>query len=102
VADPITPEVVRHVALLSRLELSEDEIAHFTKDLENILHYIEKLGELDTTNVPPTSHSFHQENVFREDVVRESLSNEDALANAPDAENGCFRVPAVLQDGGGA
>jgi aspartyl-tRNA(Asn)/glutamyl-tRNA(Gln) amidotransferase subunit C len=48
------------------------------------------------------SHSFHLENVFREDVVHESLTNEDALANAPEAEDGCFKVPAVLQDTGGA
>lgn len=98
----ITPEVVRHVALLSRLELAEGEAESYAKELDNILHYVEKLAELDTTDVPATSHSFKMQNVFREDVARESLTNDEALANAPDAEDHCFKVPAVLQDGGGA
>lgn len=98
----ITPQVVRHVALLSRLELGEGEAETYAADLDKILHYVEKLAELDTTNVPPTSHSFAMQNVFREDEVRPSLSNEVALANAPEAEDHCFKVPAVLQDGGGA
>ena len=98
----LSEEQVRNVAMLSRLELTDDEIRHFTKDLGSILGYVEQLNELDTSTVPPTSHSFHVENVFREDIVRKSLSNEEALANAPDHEDECFKVPAVLQDGGGA
>lgn len=98
----ITPEVVRHVALLSRLELAEGEAESYSADLDKILHYVEKLAELDTSDVPPTSHSFKISNVFREDEVRLSLENESALANAPDAEDECFKVPAVLQDSGGA
>jgi aspartyl-tRNA(Asn)/glutamyl-tRNA(Gln) amidotransferase subunit C len=93
-----TPDAVRHVALLSRLEVTEDEIRHFSHDLSNILEYIAKLEELDTSDVAPTSHSLPMQNVFREDEVRPSLGNEDALANAPEAEDGCFKVPAVLQD----
>lgn len=98
----ITPEVVRHVALLSRLELGEGEAEKYAADLDKILHYVESLAELDTTSVEPTSHSFKMQNVFREDEVRPSLSNDEALANAPEAEDQCFKVPAVLQDGGGA
>jgi aspartyl-tRNA(Asn)/glutamyl-tRNA(Gln) amidotransferase subunit C len=98
----ITPETVRHVALLSRLELAEGEAEKYAGELDKILHYVDKLKELDTANVPPTSHSFELVNVFREDIVRPSLSNEEALANAPEAEDHCFKVPAVLQDGGGA
>ena len=98
----ITPEVVRHVALLSRLELAPGEAEQYAGELDKILHYVEKLKELDTSSVEPTSHSFRMENVFREDVVRPSLSNEQALGNAPDSEDGCFKVPAVLQEGGGA
>jgi len=98
----ITPELVRHVALLSRLELAEGEAESYAAELGNILHYVEKLAELDTTDVPPTSHSFKVKNVFREDAVRPSLSNEEALANAPDSEDHCFKVPAVLQESGGA
>lgn len=98
----ITPEVVRHVALLSRLELTDEEADRYAKELGKILHYVEKLGELDTSDVPPTSHSLPLQNVFREDVSGRSLSNQKALANAPESEDGCFRVPAVIQDGGGA
>lgn len=96
----ITPEVVRHVALLSRLELTDEEAERYSQELGKILHYVEKLGELDTTDVPPTSHSLALQNVFREDVNRASLTNHEALANAPESEDGCFRVPAVIQDGG--
>lgn len=98
----ITPDTVRHVALLSRLELSEAEIESFAKDMTNILGYVDKLAELDVSNVEPTSHSLKLSNVFREDVVKPSLSNEEALANAPDSEDGYFKVPAVLQESGGA
>lgn len=98
----ITPETVRHVALLSRLELAEGEAEKYAGDLDQILHYVEKLKELDTTNVPPTSHSFKMINVFREDVVQPSLTAEEATANAPEAEDNYFKVPAVLPDSGGA
>jgi aspartyl-tRNA(Asn)/glutamyl-tRNA(Gln) amidotransferase subunit C len=98
----ITADTVKHVALLARLDLDDAEIAHFVVDLNNILGYVAKLDELDTANVPPTSHSLPLSNVFREDIVKPSLSNEDALANAPDAEDACFKVPAVIQDAGGA
>jgi aspartyl-tRNA(Asn)/glutamyl-tRNA(Gln) amidotransferase subunit C len=98
----ITPETVRHVALLSRLELTEEEVSVFVSDLNSILGYVDKLSELDTKDIPPTSHSLKLQNVFREDDVQPSLSNEDALSNAPDCENGYFKVPAVLQDSGGA
>ncbi len=98
----IGPEVVRHVALLSRLQLESGEAEQYADDLGKILHYVEKLAQLDTSNVPPTSHSLGLSNVFREDIVHESFTNEQALANAPDSEDGCFKVPAVLQEGGGA
>lgn len=94
----ISLDLVRHVALLSRLQLTDEEIQHFAADLNNILRYVDKLSELDTSGVPATSHSFQMENVFREDSVHQSLSNEDALQNAPEAEDGCFKVPAVIQE----
>ena len=95
----ITEEQVRHVGLLSRLNLTDEEIVRFTADLKNILHHVEKLNELDTEGIEPTSHALRLTNVFREDVVRESLTNEVALANAPDSEDECFKVPAILQEG---
>ncbi len=100
--EKLTAEQVRHVALLARLELTPEELEHFALDLNSILGYVDKLSELDTEGVPPTSHSFHLENVFREDITRPGLSNEDALANAPESEGGCFKVPAVIQESGGA
>jgi aspartyl-tRNA(Asn)/glutamyl-tRNA(Gln) amidotransferase subunit C len=98
----ITPEVVRYVALLSRLEVTDDEAERYARELGKILHYVDKLRELDTTNVEPTSHSLPLSNVFRDDILHQSLTNEEALSNAPDSEDSCFKVPAVIQDGGGA
>ena len=93
----ITPEDVRHVALLSRLHFTDGEIADFTRVLNSILEYFAKLNELDTSNVPPTSHSLKMQNVFREDITTPSLPVEDALANAPDSEASCFKVPKIIQ-----
>jgi aspartyl-tRNA(Asn)/glutamyl-tRNA(Gln) amidotransferase subunit C len=93
----ITVKDVEHVANLARLELSEQEKEQFTGQLNAILKYAEKLNELATDDVEPTSHVLPVHNVMREDVIRESVSNETALRNAPDDENGQFKVPAVLE-----
>ena len=98
----ISDDQVRHVALLSRLELTEDDVQRFAHDLSSILAYVAKLDELDTSQIPPTSHSLRLENAFREDLVGTSLTCEQALANAPESEDGLFKVPPVIQDGGGA
>lgn len=95
----IDKDTVRHVALLGRLELNEEKIESFTKELDAILSYVEKLNELDVSNVPPTSHSLKLENVFREDVAKPSLKPEEAVANAPAQEMNLFRVPPILQEG---
>ena len=92
----IGKEQVRHVALLARLHLSETEIEQFTGQLDDILTYIEKLNELDTKDVKPTSHVIEVGNVLREDTAEKSLSAEEALANAPDPESGFFKVPKIL------
>lgn len=94
----IDKEAVRHVALLARLELSEEEIERFAHELGDILDYVAKLEELDTTDVPPTSHSLPLANVMREDMVKPSLAKDEALSNAPETENGCFKVPQVIQE----
>lgn len=101
-AERISADMVRHVAMLARLELTDEEVSVFQSDLNVILEHSAQLEALDTTGVPPTSHSLPMSNVFREDVVRPSLTVDEALANAADHEGGCFRVPAVIQDGGGA
>lgn len=93
----ITLKDVEHVAKLARLELSEQEKEQFTGQLNAILKYAEKLNQLDTEGIEPTSHVLPVTNVMREDEVRESVSNETALKNAPDEEDGQFKVPAVLE-----
>ena len=89
----ISRDEVLHVARLAQLALSEDEIERLTSELDKILDAVGVVAELDLTDVPPTSHPLDLVNVWAEDVPHESLALEDALANAPDAEEGAFRVP---------
>ncbi|MBW5449392.1 Asp-tRNA(Asn)/Glu-tRNA(Gln) amidotransferase subunit GatC [Cohnella sp. CFH 77786] len=93
----ITVKDVEHVANLARLDLSAEEKEQFTGQLNAILKYAEKLGELDTSDVEPTSHVLPLANVMREDEARPSWPIEKVLANAPDEEDGQFKVPAVLE-----
>ncbi|GED30297.1 Asp-tRNA(Asn)/Glu-tRNA(Gln) amidotransferase subunit GatC [Brevibacillus centrosporus] len=93
----ITRKEVEHVANLARLQLTEDEAERYTKDLNAILEFAAKLNELDTFNVAPTSHATDVKNVMREDVNRPSLPREEVLKNAPDHEEGQFKVPAVFE-----
>ena len=91
---------VEHVAELARLALTDEEKELFREQLSSILAYAERLQQLDTRDIPPTATVLPLQNVLREDEVRPSLSREDALANAPQVEEGHFRVPAVLEGGG--
>lgn len=93
----ITNQDVEHVAKLARLELSAEETGQFTEQLNAILKYAEKLNELDTSQVEPTTHVLPITNVMREDEQRPSVPVEQAMLNAPDEEEGQFRVPAVLE-----
>ena len=95
----ITKEGVEHVAKLARLSLSEDERERYTKQMDSILTYIEKLNELDTEGVAQTAHSVSIANPMRGDDVKESLSREGALLNAPEEEEGCFKVPKIIEEG---
>ncbi|MBZ0159755.1 Asp-tRNA(Asn)/Glu-tRNA(Gln) amidotransferase subunit GatC [Candidatus Methylomirabilis sp.] len=94
----ITMQEVEHVARLARLELTAEEKERMQAQLDSILSYIDKLSELDTTAVEPTSHILPMINVFREDEVVPSLSQEEALANAPDRHDLFFRVPRILEE----
>ena len=94
----ITREEVQKIARLSRLECDDQDADRVASELSDILNYIEKLNELDTGSVLPTSHAIPLANVMRDDEVRPSLENEQALANAPGHENGCFRVPPIIQE----
>lgn len=87
---------VEHVAVLARLELTDEEKIKFTEQMNGILEYADTLNKLDTTGVQPTYHPLPLKNVFREDEARASLSNEAATANAPEEENGYFKVPRIL------
>jgi aspartyl-tRNA(Asn)/glutamyl-tRNA(Gln) amidotransferase subunit C len=93
----ITKEEVDHVALLARLKFSESEKERFTTQLNSILGYMEKLGELDTTHVVPTFHAVSRTNVFREDSVQPSIPQDLSLSNAPDGDGGFFRVPKIIE-----
>jgi aspartyl-tRNA(Asn)/glutamyl-tRNA(Gln) amidotransferase subunit C len=90
----ITREQVLHVAKLAQLGLSEDEVERFAEQLSAILEAVGTIAELDLTDVEPTSHPLDLANVFGEDEPEPSLSLEEALANAPDPEDGSFGVPA--------
>jgi aspartyl-tRNA(Asn)/glutamyl-tRNA(Gln) amidotransferase subunit C len=93
----LTPEEVEHVALLGRLELTEEERERFTTQLNSILEYFEQLQQIDTTGVPPMSHAVAATNVMREDEPAPQLTPEEALQNAPDEDRDCFRVPRVIE-----
>lgn len=93
----LSAEEVQHIALLSRLELSQAERTRAANELSQILDYFEKMGELDTRDVPPTMHALPVENVLRPDVVKPGLSHEAALQNAPESAAGMFQVPRVVE-----
>ncbi|MEK6583815.1 MAG: Asp-tRNA(Asn)/Glu-tRNA(Gln) amidotransferase subunit GatC [Nitrospirota bacterium] len=93
----ITRKEVEHVAKLARLALRDEEIETLTSQLGNILTYVEKLNELDTTNIEPTSHVLPIKNVLREDEAGKSIEREKALGNAPDRTEEFFRVPKVIE-----
>ena len=93
----LSREEVLHIARLARLGLSEEEVSRFQGQLSNILENFEILKQVDTTDVPPTAQSIALQNVMRDDEVTPSLAPEDILANAPQAEDGCFKVRAILE-----
>ena len=92
----ITKEQVLYVAYLARLDLDEESIEKFAGQIDEILGYIEKLNEVDTANIKPTSHAIFLTNAFREDKEREPIERELALANAPEKEDGSFIVPKIV------
>ncbi len=93
----LSPEEVKHIALLARLGLTDAEVKKFQEQLSNILENFEVLKQVDTSDIPPTAQSIALKNVFRQDKVAPSYSPEDVLANAPQQEEGHFKVRAVLE-----
>ncbi len=92
----VSKKDVEHVALLARLRLSEEEVEIFTNQLSQILEHAGKISQLETLEVESTTHPLPVKNVYREDVVKESLSKDDALLNAPEIESGAFKVPKII------
>ena len=95
-SETITQKEVRHIAMLSRLKLSDDEVRALARELTAILDYVNQLKEVDIEGVEPTAHAVAVNNVFRADEVRPSFDPDTALANAPDRESSFFKVPKVL------
>jgi len=93
----LSRDEVLHVATLARLKLDDAEVARLSDDLSSILSYVEKLGELDTSDVEPTSHVVSVEAPFRDDEVTNTPDAEAALANAPRREGAFFVVPAIIE-----
>ncbi len=92
----ISRQEVEHVAHLARLNLSEEELEKMTIQLDIILSYVDKLEELDTNNIEPTTHAFSISNAFREDQPQESLSQQDSLKNCQQKNSETFIVPRVI------
>ncbi len=94
----LTPEEVRHVAMLARLGLTDEEVEMMRAQLAQVLDYIAMLSEVDTSAVEPTAQVLAQSNVMRADTPHPSMPVDEVLRNAPRKEEAFFRVPAVLED----
>jgi aspartyl-tRNA(Asn)/glutamyl-tRNA(Gln) amidotransferase subunit C len=92
----ISAEQVAHLANLARIALTEEEIEHLTAELGQIMRAVEKVSEVATADVPPTSHPIPMQNVFRDDVVGDILTVEQALSGAPESDGSRFVVSAIL------
>jgi aspartyl-tRNA(Asn)/glutamyl-tRNA(Gln) amidotransferase subunit C len=92
----INKDVVKYTANLAKIELSNEELCHFTGQLDKILAYVDKLNTLNTANLESTTHALEMKNVYREDIVKKSLPAEDVIKNAPDKEGKLFKVPKII------
>ena len=92
-----TRDQIDYVAHLALIELSDEEREAFGSQLARVLAYMDKLDELDTSGVQPMRHAIDQRDVWRQDVVGESLPREEALQNAPESAEGCFKVPRIIE-----
>ena len=92
----LSHDQVRSIARLARLSLSEEELEKFSHQLSSILENFEILKQVDTAGVPPRTHAIGQRTVLRKDDVADSCSRDEILSNAPDQEEGCFRVQSIL------
>ena len=95
----ISPDDLRHLAQLARIDLSDAEVDHLAPQLDQIIGLVAKVGEVADDDVTPTSHPLPLTNVFRPDVPQPSIGREAALANAPEAEDERFKVPRIAETG---
>lgn len=93
----ISPKDVEYIAALSRIHVPADKVEGLARNLSDIVGYVEKLQQLDLKNVKPTSHAVPLSNALREDVLKASFSNKEALSIAPEAKDGCVKVPLVIE-----
>ena len=93
----ITTDEVKYVANLAKLYVDDSEAEMLTTEMESIINFADMLSELDTESIAPTNHAMNVHNVFREDVIENSYSQEDILRNAPSQEGGCYLVPKVVE-----
>lgn len=94
--DKITADDVRHVARLARLDVTDDEVELFARQLAAVLEHAEDVEALDTAGVPPTAHPLPLTNILRDDIPAAGVDRDEVLAMAPQAEDGRFRVPRIL------
>ncbi|GAA1691814.1 Asp-tRNA(Asn)/Glu-tRNA(Gln) amidotransferase subunit GatC [Microbacterium sediminicola] len=92
----ITPDLVRHLGVLARIRLSDEEVERLTGELDAIVDNIAKVSQVATPDIPATSHPIPLQNVYRQDVPGDMLTPQQVLLNAPDAADGRFRVTAIL------
>ncbi len=95
---PVSKDEIKHIAKLVKLNLSDEEMNRYEKDINEIIDYINKLNELDTTDVKPLNYPLEKETAFREDVVGKSLSREATFKNAPDTDGEFFKVPKIIKN----
>jgi len=93
----VSPEQVRHIAKLARIAMTDEELGRLLPELNNILGWVEQLGEVDTDGVEPLTAVIDQKLRLRDDVVDDGGIREDVLANAPEAQHGFFAVPKVIE-----
>ncbi len=94
---PLSPEIVKYVADLSRIELTVEDLDKLSKQLQDILGFIDQLSAVDVSGIPATCHILPINSIFREDNLRESLPIEKTMANAPQKKNNLFLVPKVIE-----
>ena len=93
----VTPEQVRHIAKLARIAMSDEELERLVPELNNILGWVEQLGEVNTDGVEPLTAVIDQKLRLRDDVVNDGNVRDQVLANAPEAQHGFFAVPKVIE-----